>query len=136
MANAKPSLAEYRRSLAAAERALLKARNDMRLAVKREGRPTDGIFSKTKFVPRETTQRWISEARREARWEIIKAVQMARKATEEPASSAFGRLMAAVSCDETPTSMPVETPQVGKPTIAIIVDNTQVITNEPTSPAA
>ena len=137
MAKAKQSLAEYRRSLAAAELTLLKARNDLRRAVKREGRPTDGIFSKTKFVPRETALRWTSEARREATSEIVNAVQSARKAMDEPGSSPFAHFAAhfanAASTETTPA--PAEAPQAAKPTL--IVDNTPSTTNEPSaSPAA
>jgi hypothetical protein len=57
---------KYRRAeLAAAEQALVKARENMRNTAERHGLATAGIFSESQFIWRSTGERWRDEARRE-----------------------------------------------------------------------
>ncbi len=58
-------LKHQRNQLIAAEASLTAARDNLRAVVKRQGLPTDGIFSETEFVSRSTAERWSYEAKRE-----------------------------------------------------------------------
>jgi hypothetical protein len=114
MAKAKRSLADHRRSLAAAERALVKARNEMRTAFLREGLKTEGLFAKTEFIPRITA----SEAKRAAVAEAIQVFSELLKMKADPTSSPFAHLAPFAQPDE--TQAPEPTP-AGKP--VLIVNN-------------
>jgi ribonuclease HI len=76
----------YRRAeLAAAEQALVKARENMRNAAERHGLPSAGLFSDSLFVWRTTAEKWAEEAERKGcdrgRSEILDALKAAREAT-------------------------------------------------------
>jgi hypothetical protein len=119
MAKAKVKrLVDYRRELKAAERALLKTRDALRGAVKQRGLSTAGIFSETKFVERETAERWRSEASDKAAAQIIGVITRMREQAEKggPASP-FAFLTTPATAAATPAIPP------GKPPF-LIVNNT------------
>jgi hypothetical protein len=68
-----------RNQLIAAEAGLNVARDNLRAALKRQGLPTDGIFSETEFVLRSTAERWSYEAEREGREKGFKSTLEAFK---------------------------------------------------------
>ncbi len=89
---------KYRRAeLAAAEQALVKARENMRNTAERHGLPGAGLFSDSLFVWRTTAERWAEEAERKGcdrgRTEILDALAAAREETSRSGPLApFGHL--------------------------------------------
>lgn len=118
------SLADHRRSLAAAERGLIKARVELRAAVKREGLSTEGIFSETEFVLRTNANRWAVEAKHAAIDETIKIFETLRKVTDDPTMSPFAAYLEARRNSLRFVEQP-EAPPAGKP--ILVVDNTTVV---------
>jgi hypothetical protein len=106
MAKAKQrtTLAEHRRSIRAAERALIKTRDELRAATKREGLDTAGIFFGTKFVLRTTATQWVREAKDQAFTKTLEIVALLRRVAEDPTPSPFAHLAAdrSTSADSAP----------------------------------
>jgi hypothetical protein len=111
----KDPLTNHRRKIAAAERALIRARDEMRAAAKREGLPTAAIFSESKFVLRTTADRRVSDAKNEAILDTVKVFEDLRKKIAYPASSPFAHLAATSDTNQALTVS-------GR--LALVVDNT------------
>lgn len=84
-------LQPLRSQLAKAEAALTQARTNMRTGAERHALPTAGIFSETEFVPRTTSERWVSEAKVSAREEMIQTFKEVREASAAVAPRSSGR---------------------------------------------
>src|SRR5665647_364237 len=127
MAKTKQTLANLRRALKAADRALLRARNELRAAVKRGALSTEGIFSETKFVMRTTAHRWAQDAKDQAETEKFEIFEILRKmAKGDLAPSPFAHLAA-----------PQRTPEeAGKPRLVINNTTSAEVVDENVAPEA
>lgn len=88
---------KYRRAeLAAAEQALVKARENMRNTAERHGLPSVGLFSDSLFVWRTTAEKWAEEAERKGcdrgRTEILDVLKAARAAMSSDSKSPLAHL--------------------------------------------
>jgi hypothetical protein len=120
----KKTLAQYRRVVAAAEAALIQAREELRLATQRAGRPTTAIFANSTFVLRSTADRWAFEAESKGERAATAAIAKAIEATRHPGSSSFAHLAVNQVEPAAATNSTASIPEtaVSKPTL--IVNNT------------
>lgn len=98
---------KYRRAeLAAAEQALVKARENMRNTAERHGLSSAGLFSESLFVWRTTAEKWAEETERKGcdrgRTEILDALKACRAATSSSSKSPLADLQLD---DDSPTKM-------------------------------
>jgi hypothetical protein len=118
----KKTLAQYRRAVAAAEAALIQAREELRLATQLAGRPTTAIFANSTFVLRSTADRWAFEAEVKGERTMSAAVAKAVE-TRNPGSSPFAHL-AVHQAEPAATNSTAAVPDAAASKPTLIVDNT------------
>jgi hypothetical protein len=98
----------------------MRARDELRSAVKRKGLPTEGIFFPSKFVLRETADRSARDAREKAVSSTIELFARLRKVAEDPNAPSPFAFLSADRCGES-------IPEAGKK-LFLIINNTTAAT--------